>query len=39
MAPTQPGETAQTPSEPLSPAALAPHFPQLEIASQATIAI
>ena len=31
MAPTQPGGAAQTPSEPLSPAALAPHFPQLEI--------
>ena len=31
MAPTQPGGTAPTPSEPLSPAALAPHFPQLEI--------
>lgn len=31
MAPTQPGGTTPTPSEPLSPAALAPHFPQLEI--------
>lgn len=31
MAPTQPGGAAQTPFEPLSPAALAPHFPQLEI--------
>ena len=31
MAPTQPGGAAQTPSEPLSPAALAPHFPHLEI--------
>ena len=31
MAPKQPGGTTPTPSEPLSPAALAPHFPQLEI--------
>lgn len=31
MAPTQPGAAAQPTSEPLSPAALAPHFPQLEI--------
>ena len=31
MAPTQPGGAAQPTSEPLSPAALAPHFPQLEI--------
>jgi len=31
MAPTQPGGTTPKPSEPLSPAALAPHFPQLEI--------
>jgi len=31
MAPTQPGGAAQRTSEPLSPAALAPHFPQLEI--------
>ena len=31
MAPTQPDGTTPTPSEPLSPAALAPHFPQLEI--------
>jgi serine/threonine protein kinase len=31
MAPTQPGGAAQPTSETLSPAALAPHFPQLEI--------
>jgi len=31
MAPTQSGGAAQRTSEPLSPAALAPHFPQLEI--------
>ncbi len=31
MAPTQSGAAAQPTSEPLSPAALAPHFPQLEI--------
>ncbi len=31
MAPTQPGGAAQPTFEPLSPAALAPHFPQLEI--------
>ena len=31
MAPTQPGQATAPPSEPLSPAVLAPHFPQLEI--------
>ena len=31
MAPTQPGQAGAPPSEPLSPAVLAPHFPQLEI--------